>query len=477
MKFLDLFSGIGGFRLGLEMAGHECIGHVEWDKYANASYQAMHQPKEEEFYGKDIREVRATELPRADIWCFGFPCQDISIAGKQTGFRGHRSSLFFTVTGLIRNIEEENKPSILFIENVKNLLSINGGWDFARLLIELDEIGYNATWKVLNSKDYGVAQNRERVFIIATLKGHSIYDFGEHEPIHTKLLDFLEDEVDEKYYIDNEKANKLIKQLSDKINTDRVAVDGTINDPKIKDTANYIKARYDADISNLKSDGTMVIESPIWGGMQEHQSIKTDGIVPCLTSSMGTGGGYVPMFAETAIPVLTPDKLEKRQNGRRFKEDGEPMFTLTAQDRHGVMVWDDMNGCIKKDQSTINTLTTKHCPHYNSRIIVKEATKQGYAIATEGDSINLEHPNSKTRRGRVGKGVAQTLTTSCNQATLDGYRIRKLTPKECFRLQGFSDEYFERARAVNSDSQLYKQAGNSVTVNVIYEIAKRLGDD
>lgn len=171
MKFLDLFSGIGGFRVGLEMAGHECVGHCEIDRFANKSYMAMHDVKESEWFGEDITKVRADELPRADIWCFGFPCQDISIAGKQSGFGGHRSSLFFTVTRLIRDLEEENRPSILFVENVKNLLSINRGGDFLKLLIELDEIGYDAEWQVLNSKDFGVPQNRERVFIIGHLRG------------------------------------------------------------------------------------------------------------------------------------------------------------------------------------------------------------------------------------------------------------------------------------------------------------------
>lgn len=140
--------------------------------------------------------------------------------------------------------------------------------------------------------------------------------------------------------------------------------------------------------------------------------------------------------------VLTPDRAEKRQNGRRIKEPDDPMFTLTSQDKHGVYI--------------------------------AEATKKGYSEAYEGDSINLTCPNSTTRRGRVGKGIANTLDTSCNQATMTEGRIRRLTPKECFRLQGFPDDYFERAAQVNSDSQLYKQAGNSVTVNVIYEIAQRL---
>jgi DNA (cytosine-5)-methyltransferase 1 len=173
LTFLDFFAGVGGFRKGMEMAGHTCLGHCEWDKYANISYKEVHEPKEDEWFGEDIRKVRADELPRADVWCFGFPCQDISVAGKQLGFDGKRSSLFFTVTRLIRDTKEEDRPSILFIENVKNLLSVNGGTDFLKLLIELDEIGYDAEWQVLNSKNFGVPQNRERVFIIGHLRGRS----------------------------------------------------------------------------------------------------------------------------------------------------------------------------------------------------------------------------------------------------------------------------------------------------------------
>lgn len=142
-------------------------------------------------------------------------------------------------------------------------------------------------------------------------------------------------------------------------------------------------------------------------------------------------------------PCLTPDREEKRQNGRRFKDDGEPMFTLTAQDRHGVMI--------------------------------KEATKQGFAEAKAGDSVNIAYPESETRRGRVGVGVCNTLTAAQDQGVIDtNLKIRKLTPKECFRLQGWSDDYYEKAEFINSDAQLYKQAGNGVTVNVIYEIAKYL---
>lgn len=195
MKFIDFFSGVGGFTRGMDLAGHECVGHCEIDRFAEASYRSMHLITDEqrehllsmdlkqrqkeilkeeylngEWYADDIRRVYAGDIPRADCWCFGFPCQDISVAGKQLGFTGNRSSLFFRVMYLIGQLEEEKKPEWLFIENVKNLLSVNRGWDFARLLVALDEGGYDAEWEVLNSKDFGVPQNRERCFIIGHLR-------------------------------------------------------------------------------------------------------------------------------------------------------------------------------------------------------------------------------------------------------------------------------------------------------------------
>lgn len=172
MTFIDFFAGAGGFRRGMELAGHKCLGFCEYDKFAVQSYRAIHNT-EGEWYAKDIREVRANDIPVADCWCAGFPCQDVSISGKQLGFKGKRSSLFFTVTGLIADLEKENRPKLLFFENVKNLLSVNRGFDFARLLVELDKIGYDAEWAVLNTADV-LPQNRERVFIIGRLRGGRI---------------------------------------------------------------------------------------------------------------------------------------------------------------------------------------------------------------------------------------------------------------------------------------------------------------
>ncbi|KFL44579.1 DNA methylase [Lysinibacillus sp. BF-4] len=174
LTFIDFFSGIGGFRLGMEEARHKCIGYVERDKFSRASYEAIHNTKGE-WTEYDINNIKPGTVPAADVWCYGFPCQDISIAsGNTRGLQGTRSGLFYKTIELIKNQKEEDKPRYLFIENVKNLFSVNGGWDFARILISLDEAGYDAEWSLLNTKDFSTAtrpvpQNRERVFII----GHS----------------------------------------------------------------------------------------------------------------------------------------------------------------------------------------------------------------------------------------------------------------------------------------------------------------
>lgn len=404
LTFLDFFAGIGGFRRGMELAGHKCVGRCEIDKFANQSYEAIHSVRGDEWFENDIRKVRADELPKANVWCFGFPCQDISVAGKQLGFDGKRSSLFFAVTKLIRDTKEENRPKYLFIENVKNLLSVNGGADFLKLLIELDEIGYDAEWQVLNTKNFGLPQNRERVFIIGHLRGS----------------------CGRKVFPIQGSNGENLKQVISGSDAQRVySSDGIARTLKSEGGGQGAK-------TGLYIVGNV---NPSGKGMNG-QVYDSAGIAQTLTTNKGEGQKIL------VRAVLTPDRATKRQNGRRVKDDGEPMFTLTAQDRHGVMI--------------------------------REATKQGYAIAEEGDSINLEQPNSKTRRGRVGKGVANTLTCSCNQGTLDGCRIRRLTPKECWRLQGWKDIDYEKATRVCSESQLYKQAGNGVSVPVVRAIAERL---
>lgn len=291
--------------------------------------------------------------------------------------------------------------------------------------------GYDAEWQVLNSKDFGVPQNRERCFIIGHLRGR-----GSAEVFPVERAD-REDSIQIIGHRDGYRRNTQV----------------------------------------FAQDGITEALSTCQGGGREHhvalpcfidlcrEGSKMTEQARCLKARYYKGASnHAGQDSGIAIPVLTPDRAEKRQNGRRFKEDGEPMFTLTGQDRHGIA------------------------------IEVKEATKQGYAECRVGiDSVNFSMPNSKTRRGRVEQEIANTLDTSCNQGIFvqvseelvvyavwyEKYQcyiaIRKLTPKECFRLQGWTDDYFEKAEFVNSDSQLYKQAGNGVTVTVIEAMARKLG--
>lgn len=351
-----------------------------------------------EWYANDIRRVYARDIPRADCWCFGFPCQDISVAGKQIGFKGNRSSLFFRVMYLIGQLEEENKPTYLFIENVKNLLSVNGGWDFARLLVEMDRKGYDAEWQVLNSKDFGVPQNRERCFIIGHLRGRST----------AKVF----------------------------------PVEGTDGENSVQIVGHKDGYRRNAQV--FAPEGATEALDTGQGGERGHHVTLPCFIDLCYEGSQMTEqarclkaryykgmANHAGQDSGIAIPVLTPDRAEKRQNGRRFKDDGEPMFTLTGQDRHGI--------AIEVKEATANTLDT--------------SCNQGIFVQVSDELIVYAVWYEKLK---------------CYIA------IRKLTPKECFRLQGWADDYFEKAAFVNSDSQLYKQAGNGVTVNVICEIAKKL---
>ena len=218
MKFIDFFAGIGGFRRGMELAGHECVGFCEFDKFAVASYTSMHLITDEqreylstldlkqrqkeilkeeyrngEWFANDVRRIFADDLPEADCWCFGFPCQDISVAGKQLGFTGNRSSLFFRVMRLLRDLPEEKKPTWLFVENVKNLLSVNGGWDFARVLVEMDGGGTTQNGKCLTAK---------------TSESHRTAS-------GCSLSDILEVEVDQKYFLSKEQTERIIFMESD----------------------------------------------------------------------------------------------------------------------------------------------------------------------------------------------------------------------------------------------------------------------
>lgn len=356
MKFIDFFAGIGGVRLGLEQAGHKCIGFCEWDKFARKSYKAIHNT-DGEWESHDIRTTTATDIPKADLWAFGFPCQDLSIAGKRAGLQdGQRSGLFYEIIRLLGEIPKENKPNWILAENVKGIFSAGRGFDFLRCVVELGQLGYDLEYQLLNSKYFGVPQNRERVYIVG-----------------------------------------------------RLGADG--------------------------GRKVFPIEPPGGENFGKLQEI-TKGVADSYRISEGGGLG-----AKTGLYAIDLTV-------------NNPKTTKVAR-------------CLQ--DSTRSAETTG--------VLIKEATKTGFAKAEIGDSINIGLPNSKTRRGRVGKKIANTLTTHQEQATLDGARIRRLTPLECWRLQGFTDEYFHKAQAAGvSDTQLYRQAGNAVTVNVARAIGLRLAE-
>lgn len=424
MKFLDLFAGIGGFRIGMESAEHECVGFCEIDKFARKSYKAIHNTEGEREYhditavsDEEWRELRGA----VDVICGGFPCQAFSVAGKRKGFRDKtRGTLFFEIA----RAAEQIKPRILFLENVKGLLSHDKGRTFRIILSTLDELGYNVEWQLLNSKNFGVPQNRERVFIIGHLRGsrgREVFPItGENTGAIKRVINGRETHGHSTYDVFG----------TDGISPTLKTMQGGNLQPKIVVVGNTSE-------SNHRSGDVL----------------DSNGICTTLLSRDYKGPKQV------AIPVLTPDRAEKRQNGRRFKEDGEPMFTLTAQDKHGVAIIQKPRGFNKGGEHEIAPTLSANSWHENNLL------KAGGIYTNASESHN---------RG-VLPGISRTLKAQNHDAgVFDGIRVRRLTPRECWRLQGFPDWAFDKAQEVNSNSQLYKQAGNSVTVNVIAEIARRL---
>lgn len=376
LTFLDFFSGVGGFRHGLELAGMKCVGFCEKDKFARKSYEAMYDTKGEWFHD-DITTTDSTRIPKADLWCAGSPCQNVSIAGKRAGLYGERSGLFFTFVELIKSQKEEDKPEWVLLENVKGLLSSGGGRDYLDYLSILDEAGYDLEWQVFNSKDYGVPQNRERIYTLGHLRRN---------------------------------GRRQVLPLS-------------------RESSSHLKQ--------------------LVGGMQSYRVYDPSGIA---TTLVGEGGG---LGAKTGLYLIDQSLTEPKLT--------EEARCITARYIAGATKRTAMNSGVLEVQ-----------PILTQGIKVRNGTKQGYQLAEVGDSVDLSYPSSLTRRARVGRGIAHNLSCSCQMGAVvwNGrvVKIRRLTPKECFRLQGFSDDLFEKAKAVNSDAQLYKQAGNGVTVPVVYAI-------
>ncbi|WP_323669135.1 DNA (cytosine-5-)-methyltransferase [Aliarcobacter butzleri] len=377
------------FALKYENMNHEIVFACEFDKYARKQYLKFHnEPKT--FY-KDIKDLKATKyLDLIHLFVWGSPCQDLSLAGKRKGFNGNKSYLFREGA----RVQAEMKPEVFIFENVKGLLSSNKGADYKEVCDTFRNQGYHIVTLQMNTKDYGIPQNRERIFIVGFLDVNKYHNYKEPKPfkLEKRLKDILETNVDEKYYLSEKMVQGFMNSSSvfqSKFKIKNLEKDSYVNCINTVEgnrrTDNYIKVGY------INQD------------TQASQVFSSLGVSPTLNAgSKGYSQGYV--------------------------ED----ITLEQ----------------------VGTLDIK-----------------GYEVANYGDSINITFPNSKTRRGRVGKQVSQTLDCSCNQAVVTKSNIRRLTPREYFRLQGVKDEDIN---IVVSDTQAYKIAGNAISVNVMQYLLKSL---
>lgn len=406
INVVSLFSGIGGFEKGLEKLGipYTLKGFSEIDKYAIESYCAVHGVDKELNLG-DVSKIKNEDLPKdVDLITYGFPCQDISVAGDMQGINGNtRSGLLFEAERII----EHTKPKYAIAENVKNLVSKKFKDDFESLLDRLDGYGYNNYWQVLNAKDYSIPQNRERVFIVSIRKDvdDGTFTFPEKEELGIRLKDLLDDVVEDKYTINNERSSKLLSILDDKglLENKRFCCDSSINKPEKREISNCITARYDAGIQNQRQIGLVVVES----------------------KQKRLGGLY------------DTDKI-RRQAGA---------------------VWDK--------EGLSPTIDTMQGGHREPLIVVKDDTKK---VCGVDDNLKSNIPK------KIDKDRDFKLD--------DAYAIRKLTPLECWRLMGFTDDDYYKARkrleetfyngADRSNTQMYKQAGNSIVVDVAEGIFREL---
>ena len=435
--FISLFSGIGGFELALNKHGGKCVFASEIDKHARKSYKAIfgYEP-----YG-DITKIKADDIPCHDILTAGFPCQSFSIAGKRAGLNDTRGTLFYE----IRRIAEKKQPKVLLLENVKGLLSNNKGKTIDTVVAELNNIGYVVDFEILNSKYFEVPQSRERVYFVCiredlvkaepwNLKGRKnnvltktkkrinewakTFNFfwPEQKKVKKKLKDILQSNVDEKYYISEEKAKKLVEQLK--------------KDKDLKQVG-YI---------NKKMQGNIVYDP--------------EGVSATLTSQTGgLGGKGVTLLKEEPnqkmLGLLSSTKsLNDAGNGHRTH----------ILEREEVPSWiskpDELSKTIRVGGK--GSLNKKDCYDF----IAEELTPEKTEIKQQG--CGYKEKNTQER---------QKIVTGKHPK----YRIRKLTPRECWRLQGFKDKYFNKAKEAGiSSSQLYRQAGNAVTVNVIDELVNKL---
>lgn len=420
IRLLSLFSGIGAFETALRRGGHkfQLVGYCEIDKYASRAYSQIHGVNEE-LNIWDVRKVNTILMNDVDLITYGFPCQDISVAGKQRGFKDAegnktRSGLFFDALRII----EETRPLYAIAENVKALTSKKFEKEFKAVLDALDGAGYNNYWAVLNAKDYGIPQNRERVFIVSIRKDidDGAFKFPEKIPLNIRVKDILETNVAENFYIDTVKTRELIKQfVENKINEIDV-------NPKILWCGSY----------NGHQSGNVIYERGICNCIDVAGHVEPQKVMIKKPSVNQIGN------------IVTTGNFKNPQRGRIY----------------------DINGL----SPTLNTMQGGGLePKFIEPVICASRGRNPKNPGDRRKGIELEQ-----RLEINSNGLSNTLTTvQKDNYVFEQFRIRKLTPLECFRLMGFRDEEFNRIKGI-SNSQLYKMAGNSIVVDVVEGIFNNL---
>lgn len=459
--YVSAFAGIGGMTLGLKDLGGKGLMAWEYDptekrtQYAQEAHKLLHP--DIPVHG-DICEVDTNELPNFDLLCFTPPCQAFSVAGKRGGFDDTRGTLTFEAL----RIAKAKRPKILFMENVKGLVNHDKGNTMGTIIHAINEIGYTVDFTVLNSKYFDVAQNRERVYLVAIrndlitpepwndTKGNTMlpkakkryqeegaitfnFDWPKQTEVRTRLRDFLEDNVDERYYLAEDKTQNLVKQFEEGL--------------AIKEAT---KQGYSVAAEGAAVNIAFLNSTPHRGrvGRQMANTIEASGV----------NQGVVEV-----IPVLTPFREEKRQNGPRFKEDGAEAHTITTVDRHGVLLayteaLDFAKLCMGGDAD----ISVKIKENGDLRPHRNDPRKSGVRSIT---AVNYEGNIANTC-------IAAHTPKFYGESTC--YRIRKLTPKECLRLQSLPDWAIDILLENFSDSRVYKFAGNGLTTNVIKAIGEKL---
>lgn len=543
MKYLSLFSGIGAPEKALDRLGipYELVGYSEIDKHASRSYAAIHGVSEDMNLG-DITKIDATKLPKdIDLCFYGFPCQDISVAGNQKGlFNANgtktRSGLFFDALRII----EEAKPRVAVAENVKNLTSKKFSEQFKLVLDSLETAGYNNYWQVLNAKDFGVPQNRERVFIVSIRKDvdNGTFRFPEGFPLELRLKDVLEDEVDERYYFSGSRIERLIEHkkrnaengngfgakfvtgddVSSAITTspekssgqyfvaaEKVVSVGNVNPSGKGMNGNVISENgLSSTLTTNKGEGIKVlITQPhvekvgnIYPSGGENGNIYLDtGLSPTLKAGTGINGNGIG--SNNAPKVLLSDEATVRQignccptrtrdnpnQGLIYDTDGlSPSLNCMEGGNRQPFVIDDEPkvqkvGKLNSSQDGVvvspDEVSPCHTAGHGNTPKVLVTCENATAAAVRG---RYNEDGKVEQQVEVSNREYANTITSVQKDSLvqSALRIRKLTPKECFRLMDFDDVDYEKAAAVNSNTQLYKQAGNSIVVAVPYFIIAKL---